>query len=182
MLSGKPNSRPAFFLPGITDFGGKTYGLPITSAKRYTTLLLYNVDYLQKAGYDPASEPLTWSTFREAAKKVTEQGNGAYYGFIIGGNQLPRWANAVRDLARMAGAVGGSGNQITSDINFLTGEYNFTTEEYIAAVRVAVGDARRRQRVPRYSESQRAAVQGLHATRGVGDDSARLLEHPDLGA
>ena len=130
----KAKFPPGVFLPGITDFNGKTYGLPITSAKRYTTLLLYNVDYLQRAGYDPASEPLTWSTFREAAKKVTEQGNGAYYGFIIGGNQLPRWANAVRDLARMAGAVGGSGNQITSDINFLTGEYNFSTEEYIAAV------------------------------------------------
>ena len=179
---GKPSFPLAFFLPGITDFGGKTYGLPITSAKRYTTLLLYNVDYLQRAGYDPASEPLTWSTFREAAKKVTEQGNGAYYGFIIGGNQLPRWANAVRDLARMAGAVGGSGNQITSDINFLTGEYNFSTEEYIAAVELLLAMRDDGSVFPGTVSLNAPQSRGLHAARRVGDDSARLLEHSDLGA
>ena len=122
------------FLPGITDFGGKTYSLPFTSAKRYGTHLLYNKEMMAQAGYDPENESLTWSTFREAAKKITEQGNGAYYGFIMGGNQINRWADITRNLARMAGAVGGGGGQVTSDINFLTGEYQYSSEEYIAAV------------------------------------------------
>ena len=122
------------FLPGITDFDGKTYSLPFTSAKRYGTHLLYNKEMLAEAGYDPESEPLTWSTFRDAAKTITEQGNGAYYGFIMGGNQINRWADIVRNLARMAGAVGGGGAQVTADIDFRTGEYQFNSEEYIGAV------------------------------------------------
>ncbi len=122
------------FLPGITDFDGKTYSFPFTSNKRYGTHLLYNKTILEQAGYDPENEPLTWTTFREAAKKITEQGNGAYYGFIMGGNQINRWADVVSGFAKMAGAVGGGGAQVSADINFLTGEYNYNTEEYIAAV------------------------------------------------
>ena len=122
------------FLPGVTDFDGKTYSLPFTSAKRYGSHLLYNKEMMTQAGYDPESEPLTWSTFRDAAKQITEQGAGAYYGFIMGGNQINRWADITRNFARMAGAVGGGGGQVTADMNFLTGEYSYNTEEYIAAV------------------------------------------------
>ena len=122
------------FLPGVTDFGGKTYSFPFTSNKSYGTHLLYNKAMLAAAGYDPESEPLTWTTFRDAAKKITEQGNGAYYGFIMGGNQINRWGDIVAGFGKMAGAVGGLGAQITADMNFLTGEYNYNTEEYIGAV------------------------------------------------
>ncbi len=48
--------------------------------------------------------PMTWDDFRAAAKKVTENGSGQYYGIIIGGNQLNRWGAVVRDLASFAGA------------------------------------------------------------------------------
>ena len=122
------------FLPGITDFGGKTYSLPFTSAKRYGSHLLYNRAILEQAGYDPESQPLTWTTFREAAKKIAEQGSGSYYGLMIGGNQTSRWADIVSGFGKMAGAVGGFGGQVTGNINFLTGEYNYGSEEYIAAV------------------------------------------------
>jgi multiple sugar transport system substrate-binding protein len=122
------------FLPGVTDFDGKTYSFPFTSAKRYGSHLLYNKEMMAQAGYDPETEPLTWTTFREAARTITEQGNGSYYGFIMGGNQINRWADIIRNFARMAGAVGGGGSPVVSDINFLTGEYNFNSEEYIAAV------------------------------------------------
>ncbi|MCA9836160.1 MAG: extracellular solute-binding protein [Trueperaceae bacterium] len=130
----KAKFPPGIFLPGITDFEGKTYSFPFTSNKRYGTHLLYNKAIMEQAGYDPENEPLTWSSFREAAKKITEQGNGAYYGFIMGGNQINRWADVVRGFGQMAGAVGGTGAQITADMNFLTGEYSYNTEEYIAAV------------------------------------------------
>ena len=61
------------FLPGINVFDGKTYGLPFTSNKRYSTHLLYNKDYMEAAGFDPAETPLTQSEFREAARKTAER-------------------------------------------------------------------------------------------------------------
>ncbi|MEO1250615.1 MAG: extracellular solute-binding protein, partial [Pseudomonadota bacterium] len=126
------------FLPGINVFDGKTYGLPFTSNKRYGTHLLYNKVYMADAGFDPESTPLTWSGFREAARKITEAGQGRYFGFIIGGSQLGRWAQSVRNMARMAGASSGEGSVLENDIDFRTGEYVFDSDAYIAAVELLV--------------------------------------------
>ena len=38
------------FVDGVTDFDGKTYGMPFTSNNRMNNMLLFNVDYAQKAG------------------------------------------------------------------------------------------------------------------------------------
>jgi len=79
-------------LQAITDFDGKTFGYSFTSNQRINNLLLFNKDYLQQAGYDPDSKPLTWDEFRAACKKCTDQGPGTYYGLIIGiaqSGQLP---------------------------------------------------------------------------------------------
>jgi len=122
------NFLPNTFLEGVTDFNGKTYVMPTGTNKLYSTLTLYNVAYLQQAGYDPASKPLTWDDFRAAAKKVTEQGKGRYFGVILEGNQTGRWASYVSDLGRMAGAPAGD------NIDWRTGEYVFTSAEYLAAI------------------------------------------------
>lgn len=126
------------FLPGINMFEGKTYGLPFTSNKRYGTHLLYNKSYLEAAGYDPEDKPLTWSGFRDAAMKITEAGKGNYYGFIIGGSQLGRWAQTVRNMGRMAGASAGGDSVIEADIDFRTGDYVFDSDQYIAAVELLI--------------------------------------------
>lgn len=115
------------FAPGVTDFDNKTYSYPATSNKRINTLLLYNVDYLNEAGYDPATTVLSWDDFREAARKVTEQGNGEYYGYIAGVTQNGALPGVVNWLAEMAGAIG-------AEFNYQTGEFNYASDEYIAAV------------------------------------------------
>lgn len=120
------------FVEGINVFGGKTYCLPHSTSKRTGTMLLYNQDYLQEAGYDPSTTQMTWDDYRAAAKKVTENGKGQYYGVIIGGNQLNRWGDVVRNLASFAGAP--TVANTLDDMNLLTGEYNFTRPEYIAAM------------------------------------------------
>jgi multiple sugar transport system substrate-binding protein len=119
------------FLPGITDFNGKTYAFPLWSNLRTGTLLLYNTSMMQQAGYDPAAKPLTWDDFRAAAKKLTTQGKGQAYGYVIGGSQTGRFSEIVGNLAGMAGAVGG-------DINWKTGEYNYGAPEYVAATELLV--------------------------------------------
>lgn len=115
------------FLPGVSDFGGKTYFTAFAGNRRQGNLLLHNTAYLQAAGYDPAAKTLTWEEFRAAAKKITEAGKGQYFGLILGGNTAAPWAGTVTALATMAGAAGG-------EINWKTGEYNYAGEPFAAAV------------------------------------------------
>jgi multiple sugar transport system substrate-binding protein len=129
----KASFPPGVFVPGITDFDGKTYNIPFTSNKRYGSHLLYNVDYMQEAGFDPSEKPLTWDQFREAARVTTENGAGQYYGFIIGGNQVNRWADVVHNFARMAGVSSGDWNT-GYNVDFRTGEFRLTDERYEAAI------------------------------------------------
>lgn len=127
------------FLPGLNVFDGKTYGLPFTSNKRAIAHLLFNKQYMNDAGYDPDTiKPLTQSEFRDAASKITKNGKGRYFGFILGGNQVGRWSAVVRDMARLAGASAGADSVVEQDIDFRTGEYAFDSDQYIAAVELLV--------------------------------------------
>ncbi len=123
----KASYPPGIFVNGNNVFGGKTYSFPFVSNKKNNALLLYNVEYLKQAEIDPASRPLTWDEFRAAAKKLTQQGAGKYYGFLTAAGEPGRMAMLIRFLAQMAGAVGG-------DMNWKTGEYNYATDQYVAAV------------------------------------------------
>src|SRR5690606_6530839 len=73
------------FMDGVHVFDGLTYTFPQTSSKRYATMLFANADIMEQAGYDLATQRLTWDEYREAARKVTEQGQGQYFGVIWGG-------------------------------------------------------------------------------------------------
>ena len=129
----KKGFPPGAFLEGLTDFNGKTYGLPYTSARVTSVHVLYNNKYMHDAGYDPSTTPLTWTTFRDAAKKITQAGKGSHYGFIIGGAQINRWQDTTRAIAQMAGASSGS-NSFYSDIDFRTGKLQYTSDAYVGAV------------------------------------------------
>lgn len=121
------------FVPGITDFDGKTYVMPLTSNRRHGSLLLYNRAHLDGAGLDPSETPFTFEGFREAARTLTEQGAGQYYGLILEGNQVNRFSNFVNTMARTAGRpfvefTGGAPMDPT------TGEFIFTSDEHLAAI------------------------------------------------
>lgn len=122
------------FVEGITGFDGKTYSFPATSNKRYGTHLLYNVDYLEEAGIDPSTGPLSVDEFVEAARKITENGSGQYFGFIMGGNQVNRWGNIVDGFARMAGAVSMQVGNFQVDLT--TGTVPYTDPRYREAIDV----------------------------------------------
>lgn len=120
---------PASFIEGINVFNGRVYTFPRSTSKRGLHLMFFNRAYLQEAGYDPATTPLTWDTFRDAARKVTEAGGGEYYGVILAGQQVGRWEDYVRNLGRLTGSSAGP-----DDIDYRTGEYAFTSEGYLAAI------------------------------------------------
>ena len=117
------------FLEGINVFGGKTYSWPHLSSKYFGSLMLYNLAYLQRAGYDPAAKSLTWDGFRAVAKKITQQGQGKYYGYLIAGGVTTRWSAFVSTLANLSAQVAGA-----SDIDWRTGEYAYTNDAYLAAI------------------------------------------------
>lgn len=119
---------PNSFFEGVNVFGGKTYSFPHIAPKSYGTLLYYNTDYMSHAGYDPQAKPLTWDEFRAAAKKITQLGNGQYYGYLLAGGVTDRWGIFVNGLARMVAPVG-DGN-----IDWKTGEYAYTSAPYLAAI------------------------------------------------
>lgn len=129
---------PGSFVEGNNVFGGKTYSFPFESGKKNNALLLYNADYLKQAGVDTETKPLTWDEYRAAAKKLTQQGAGKYYGCIIAGGQASRLGDQVRFFGQMAGASGGSGGSV-ADLDFRTGEYNYTSDQYLAAIDLLLG-------------------------------------------
>lgn len=114
------------FIPGINVFNGKTYRWPYYSSRRLANMIFFNSDHLHKAGYDPSAKPLTWSEFRAAAKKITKQGSGNYYGLLLQGAATANLGNNVAALAQIAGSSGA--------INWKTGTYTYTDDTYAAAI------------------------------------------------
>lgn len=129
---------PGSFLTGLNVFGGKTYGPPLTNPGGDTSLC-YNTEYAMKAAFDPKAKPVTWDAFRAAAKKMTEQGAGKYYGLIIEGQPGNRFASIVSSFARRAAPLGGGGAGTATDINWKTGEFNYTTDQYFAVIDLLLG-------------------------------------------
>ncbi len=126
------------FMDGVHVFDGLTYTFPQTSSKRYWTMTFYNAALMEQAGYDLEAERLTWDEYREAARKVTEQGQGEYFGVIFGGQSTDRFATFVRNFGRMAGASAG-GSLGFEDIDWRTGEFVYTSDEYLAAIDLLMG-------------------------------------------
>ncbi|HVX47382.1 MAG TPA: extracellular solute-binding protein [Mycobacteriales bacterium] len=113
------------FIPGVHIFDGKTYTWPASSTKRYGQMLMYDPDYLNKAGVD-MTQRMTWDEFRAACKKVTKDGSGKYYGLLTSGVQLGPLAMSFAQLAGLTTTGDG--------MNWKTGEYAFTAPELEAAI------------------------------------------------
>jgi multiple sugar transport system substrate-binding protein len=121
------------FVPGVLVFDGKTYGFPLSSSKRLGTMLFYDVEYLKRADLDPRTDRLTWNEFRAACKKVTQQGNGKYYGLMTQGLALGPIAGMLAEIAGLPNA-GNAGGANAGGIDYRTGEYTFTDPRMQAAI------------------------------------------------
>lgn len=114
------------FFEGYNQYEGKTYSFPITKSTGYTTLTYYNTAYMQAAGYDPSATALTLDEFRAACKAITEQGQGQYFGLMIGAKEGAQLAAFVERLAWM--------DTIASDFDWRTGAWNYTSDQYLATI------------------------------------------------
>jgi multiple sugar transport system substrate-binding protein len=94
-------------------FNGKVYTLPynITTYK-----LVVNKDIFDKAGITKL--PTTWTEVREAAKIITQKGNGEYYGYALGLQSL--WtlnSYFLRQNAPNVGHVGFDNEKLQFDFS-----------------------------------------------------------------
>lgn len=71
------------YLPSIYDtytlYKGRRYGLPYDGDQH---LLYYNTEIFDKHDLNP---PTTWDEYYAAAKKITQAGDGKYYGAVVQG-------------------------------------------------------------------------------------------------
>ncbi len=126
------------FLTGLNVFAGKAYGPPLTNPGGDTSLC-YNTNYAASAAFDPKAVPVTWDAFRAAAKKMTQQGGGKYYGVIIEGQPGNRFASIVSGFARRAAPLGGGGGGLLGDFDWKTGAFNYPTDQYLAVIDLILG-------------------------------------------
>lgn len=116
--------------PGVQQFDGKTYAVTPSSDRR-TTLMLYNTEYMEAAGFDPANETLSWDDFRDAAKKITQQGGDDYYGLML----PDKFQGVMLDVAQLSGArLGDSVGQTGAGLDWQTGTYNFHADQVVEFV------------------------------------------------
>lgn len=125
------------FIDGLNVFDGKVYGCPYTSSRNFNKPFLYNKQLMNDAGYDPSETPLTWDTWRDAAKKITQAGNGDYYGWVLEGAQAPRVSQLIAYLAPISGARALPDYQGVP-FDPTTGEFNCTTDEHVGAAELAL--------------------------------------------
>lgn len=119
------------FIEGVHVFEGKTYAWPMNSSKRDHNMLFFHPPYLGEAGFNPREERLTWSTFREAATKITQNGNGDYYGWLLSADEISDFALV---LAMNAGAtIMGSYGGAFRGLDLTTGEFTSSAPEVIEA-------------------------------------------------
>jgi multiple sugar transport system substrate-binding protein len=117
------------FMEGLNVLDGDVYTAPKHGSQGFSALLYYNKDLLVEAGLDPENPPTTWEGVREAARLITEAGNGEYYGFIEGGNQLNRWQASVEALAATKAGIHEDG------LDYRTGRYVYDNGAYEDAIR-----------------------------------------------
>ena len=158
------------FVEGINVFGGKTYGFPFSTERRFNNALLFNQKMMQEAGYDKIGpdQALTFDEMRDAAAKITKNAGGRAFGFIIGGNQVQRWSGVATKLAQRGGAtVGATG--LLEGMDFATGEYVFGSDEYVAGVELLLAmnaDGSVFPGVARHQSRRRRARSSPRARRG----------------
>ncbi|WP_289688288.1 ABC transporter substrate-binding protein [Faecalibaculum rodentium] len=104
--------RPEAFQNNVTMIQDVTYILP-ESLEIPSVMMFYNEEIARKADPDFDSDvPMTWSGFMEICRKITELGDGEYYGMITSGSQTNRIDLETRALCGLNGVTLGPPEQI----------------------------------------------------------------------
>ena len=85
----------------------------------------YNRDLFEKAELDPDNFPTTLEGMYDAAKAITEAGNGEFYGFGLPIKSGSTWERNIDDIAILSGLTGPYG------FDYTTGKFDFSKQKPI---------------------------------------------------
>jgi len=98
------------------------YAIPIMT--RFIRVF-YNRDLFEEAGLDPDNFPTTLEGMYDAAKAITEAGNGEFYGFGLPIKSSSTWERNIDNISILSGLTG------PCSFNYATGEFDFAKEKEI---------------------------------------------------
>lgn len=105
------------------NIDGQVYAIPHMT--RYIRAY-YNRDLFEKAGLNPDEFPATLEEMYDAAKAITEAGDGEFYGFGLPIKTGSTWERNVDDIAILSGLTGPYG------FDFTTGQFDFAKQKPIS--------------------------------------------------
>lgn len=112
--------NPSAFTKYVYD--GQIYAIPHMT--RFIRVY-YNRDLFEKAGLNPDQFPTTLEGMYDAAKAITDAGNGEFYGFGLPIKSGSTWERNVDDISILSGLTG------PYAFDFTTGKFDFAKEKPI---------------------------------------------------
>ena len=106
----------------VFNYDDQVYAIP--DMTRYIRLF-YNKDLFRQAGLDPETPPSSLEEMYDMAKKITEAGNGEFYGFGLPIKSSSTWERYVDDISVLSGLTGPCG------FDYTTGKFDFAKEKPI---------------------------------------------------
>lgn len=103
--------QPEVICENVTMKDGHVYLLP-EAVEISSSLIFYNKKLLRDAGISEISGEMTWKVFEDICQKVTDDGQGMYYGMVASGAQKNRMDIELRAFAEVAGARLGPAGQV----------------------------------------------------------------------
>ena len=116
----KKNFYPEVFSQKQFYYKGKLYTIPERVA---FFRLIYNRDLFAKAGL--GGPPETLEQMKEYARKITEMGQGEYYGFAIALKTSSSWYRFIDNICTISGQLGESG------FDWETGKFDFSKQKKV---------------------------------------------------
>ena len=119
-LAADPEFESKFNPSEFTLYGGNVYAIP--NMLRYVRLY-YNKDLFEQAGLNPEEPPKTLEEMYDAAKAITEAGDGEFYGFGFPMKSASTWERNVDLVSILSGQTG------PYAFDYMTGKFDFAKEK-----------------------------------------------------
>lgn len=154
---------PRILVEGVTYFNGKLYGLIQIDRFLYMNgLMFYNKEVLRQAGLDPEKDiPTTFSEFRGACKKVTEAGNGEFFGLGLSGNPPSEVDRILSGLFTTATVASADTRYGWTGFDWRDGKYKGSDAEHQEVVQLLIDIAKDGSLVPGWNSLDKAGVRAL---------------------
>jgi len=155
----------ALMVEGKMYYGGDLYSVPYYNPNvMLNGLMFYNKDVMIEAGLDPETDvPETFSEFRNITKKISEAGNGKYYGIVWPGkpgNELHRTLNGLFASSTVASADVRYGHV---GFDYRDGKFKADDEEHMEVYNLLQGIVDDGSIIPGWTSMDKGTARALFA-------------------